>query len=91
MSGGVRSRAVGKRRLIDLDQDLLDAHQAAAHIGLTKASSFNTYVTRFPDELRPAVARGTYIRLWLRQDLDAFLKRHPGIGKRTRDAESDPS
>jgi hypothetical protein len=82
---------VGRRRVIDLDKDLLDAHQAAAHIGLSKASSFNTYVTRFPDELQPAVARGAYIRLWLRQDLDAFLKAHPGIGRKARDVDSDPS
>jgi hypothetical protein len=82
---------VGKRRLIDLDEDLLDAEQAAAHIGLDRGSSFHVYVLRFPDELTPAVVRGQRIRLWLRQDLDAFLKRHPGIGRKARDADAAPS
>ncbi len=82
---------MGKRRLIDLDEDLLDAEQAAAHIGVAGGSSFHVYVLRFPDELKPAVERGQRIKLWLRQDLDAFLKRHPGIGRKARDAGDDPS
>ena len=83
---------MGRRRLIDLDEDLLDAEQAATHIGLDKGSSFHVYVLRHPDELAPAVVRGQRIRLWLRQDLDAFLKRHPGIGRRkARDAPAPPS
>lgn len=78
---------MGRRRLIDIDEDLLDADQAAAYIGLTSGgSSFHVYAQRFGEELEPAIKRGRYIRLWLRQDLDRFLQRHPGIGKRT-----DPS
>lgn len=73
---------MGRRRLIDLDEDLLDAEQAAAYIGLTSGgSSFYVYAMRFGDELEPAIKRGRYIRLWIRQDLDKFMRRHPGIGK----------
>jgi hypothetical protein len=82
---------VGRRRLIDLDADLLDAEQAAEYMGFTHRDRLHVTMRRFPGELEPAVKRGAYIRLWLRQDLDIFLKKHPGIGNRTRDGDEDPS
>ena len=85
---------MGRRRLLDLDDDLKDAEQAAQHIGLTSSYAFHSYVTRFPEPapkgLRPAIVRGR-IRLWIRQDLDAFLKAHPTIARKGRDADGDPS
>lgn len=75
----------------DLDEDLLDAEQAAEYMGLSHRDRLHVTALRFPGELEPAVSRGAYIRLWLRQDLDRFLKKHPGIGKRTRDADEGPS
>jgi hypothetical protein len=81
---------VGRRRLIDLDDDLYVAEQAAAHLGIS-LNSFFAYVERYAPDLDPAISRGRYIRLWIRQDLDAFKKRHPGVGSRPRDASTPPS
>jgi predicted DNA-binding transcriptional regulator AlpA len=81
---------VGRRRLIDLDNDLLDSVQAAELIGLTSSNAFNVYIARYADFPEPVVVR-TRCKLWLRQDIEAWLKRHPRVGRKTRDANDDPS
>lgn len=60
-------------------------------MGLSKADALSVYQGRYPDFPDPFVDKGRYIRLWLRQDVDAFLKRHPGLGRKARDGGADPS
>ena len=71
--------------------DLMDADEAAVHLGLSSSDTFYTYVRRFPDELTPIVSKGRYIRLWLRDDLDGFLERHPGAGRNLRRDVTGPT
>lgn len=70
---------------------VLDAKAAAEYMGLSHPDRLHVTAMRFPGELEPAISRGRYIRLWLRQDLDVFLKAHPDIGRKARDAGSPPS
>lgn len=61
-------------------------------MGIGGSGAFAVYVSRYEDFPDPLVDRGRYCKLWLRQDIEAFLKRHPRMGrKRTRDDQPDPS
>lgn len=60
-------------------------------MGLASADALSVYQGRYEDFPEPTVDKGRYVRLWLRQDVDAFLKRHPRLGRKARDADGDPS
>jgi predicted DNA-binding transcriptional regulator AlpA len=74
---------VGRRRLIDLENDLLDSVQAAELIGLTSSNAFNVYIARYSDFPEPVVVR-TRCKLWLRQDIEKWQQRHPRVGRKAR-------
>jgi hypothetical protein len=81
---------VGRRRRIDPD-DLLSPPEVAERIGLASADALSVYQNRYEDFPGPFVDKGRYIKLWLVEDIDAFLKRHPRIGRKARDGGADPS
>lgn len=83
----LRSRTVGRRRLIDPD-DLLDIGQVAERIGLSSPDAAYVYISRYDDFPEPWINRGRYIRLWLPQDVDAWLRKHPGVGRRRSQGDS---
>jgi hypothetical protein len=82
---------VGRRRRIYSD-DLLSAPEVAELMGLASGDVLGVYISRYEDFPAPLIDKGRYVKLWHRPDIDAFLKRHPRIGrKRTRDDPPDPS
>jgi hypothetical protein len=60
-------------------------------MGLSSADAMSVYQGRYEDFPAPFVDKGRYIKLWLSEDVDAFLKRHPRIGRKARDVDVDPS
>jgi len=59
-------------RRVDLD-DLIDATDVAAILGLSRATSVYVYLSRYPDMPRPVVDRGPKrARLWLRTEVEAW-------------------
>lgn len=80
---------MGRPRRIDPD-DLLSPAEVAERIGLSNPD-LSVYERRYEDFPAPTVDKGRYVRLWLRQDVDAFLKRHPRIGRKARDLDPPPS
>jgi hypothetical protein len=60
-------------------------------MGLSGPGAFAVYAKRYSDFPEPIVAKSRHIRLYLRQDLEAFLKRHPRIGRKARDSPAPPS
>ena len=86
----VRSRTVGRRRRIDPD-DLLSPPEVTERLGLANPDALSVYQNRYEDFPAPIVDKGRYVRLWLRQDLDAFMNRHPRIGRKARDGSAPPS
>ena len=86
----VRSRSVGRRRRIDPD-DLLSPPEVAERIGLANPDALSVYQARYDDFPAPVIDKGRYIKLWLIGDVDAFLKRHPRIGRKARDDKPSPS
>lgn len=85
--------------------DLLDAHQVADLLGLSGGgAAVGAYRTarkpdgtlKWPDFPLPVLPADEQIAgrcfYWVRQDIEAFLKRHPRMGRnRPRDVEADPS
>lgn len=56
-------------RLVDVD-DLVDAHQVAALLGLSKPNSVFTYQKRYPQFPQPVIdLGGRRPRLWLRGEI----------------------
>ncbi len=56
--------------------DLADAREVAALLGLSHPNSVSLYQRRYPDMPRPVVDLGRgRPRLWLRPDIDAWLER----------------
>ncbi len=56
----------------DLD-DLLDAEQVAALLGLSSTGAVSVYKRRYPDFPDPAIVRGSgRCQLWVRQDVEAW-------------------
>lgn len=90
---------MGRRRRIDpdnrdevkqlLDDNLIDAAQAAELIGLHGPTAFHTYGTRFTDWPVPIADHGSFGKLYWAPDVDAFLERHPGVGRRRREGQGD--
>ena len=58
--------------------DLCDAHDVAALLGLSHANSVFGYMRRYDDLPRPVVTAGKgRIALWLRPDVQAWQETHP--------------
>jgi predicted DNA-binding transcriptional regulator AlpA len=86
----LRSRPVTPRRA-NLD-DLIDADQVAEMLGLSTARSVTVYRSRYPDFPIPAVERNSgRCMLWLRPEVERWMKAHPRLGRKARDAEDGPS
>jgi len=61
-------------RRVDIE-DLVDAHQVAALLGLARATSVHVYQRRYPDMPRPVLEReGLRARFWLRSEILAWNK-----------------
>lgn len=86
----LRSLPVTPRRA-NLD-DLIDADQVAVMLGLSTGRSVSTYRQRHPDFPPPAIERSSgRCLLWLRPEIERWLKAHPGMARKARDASADPS
>jgi predicted DNA-binding transcriptional regulator AlpA len=58
--------------------DLCDAHEVAALLGLSHPNSVFGYLRRYPDMPRPVVTAGrSKIALWLRPDVEAWCAARP--------------
>jgi predicted DNA-binding transcriptional regulator AlpA len=53
--------------------DLLDAHQVAELLGLSRRQAVSTYRGRYPDFPTPVIER-SHCTLWLRQDIEAWAR-----------------
>lgn len=61
-------------RQVDID-DLIDAHDVAALIGLSQPNNVHLYQRRYPDMPRPVLDRGgRRAKLWLRSELRVWLQ-----------------
>lgn len=75
-----RIRSVYIRRLTHMcpmvnTDDLCDAHEVAALIGLTHPNSVHGYLRRYADMPRPVLALGrNRPQLWLRPEVEAWLR-----------------
>ena len=59
-------------RHVDVE-DLIDAHEVAAILGLQQSNSVTTYLRRYADMPRPVVERaGGRTRLWVRHDVERW-------------------
>lgn len=73
------------KRRVDPD-DLLDATEVAVVLGLGSRNSVSVYARRHDDFPEPVVDKADgHTKLWLRRDVEAWRRRHPG---RTRDASA---
>jgi predicted DNA-binding transcriptional regulator AlpA len=62
--------------------DLIDANDVAAAIGLRHRNSVATYLSRYPDFPRPVVVTGGgRCRLWSRSDVNEWLSARKRAGK----------
>jgi predicted DNA-binding transcriptional regulator AlpA len=67
-------------RLVDVDE-LVDAHDVAAMLGLSHATSVHLYQRRYPDMPRPVLDRGgRRARLWLRSEISEWDARRSRTG-----------
>jgi predicted DNA-binding transcriptional regulator AlpA len=56
--------------------DLIDANDVARIVGLAHRNTVSQYLHKYPDMPRPVVdLGGSRARLWLRQDIEAWLER----------------
>lgn len=59
--------------------DLLDATEVAAVLGLGSRNSVSVYARRHDDFPRPVVDKADgHTKLWLRADVEAWRRMHPG-------------
>jgi predicted DNA-binding transcriptional regulator AlpA len=59
-------------------EDLCDAHEVAALLGLSHPNSVFGYLRRYADMPRPVVTAGrSKIALWLRPDVEAWCAARP--------------
>ncbi len=77
-----RGRVRGVCPMVNTD-DLCDAHEVAALLGLSHATSVSGYLRRYADLPRPVIALGRgRIALWLRPDVEAWARsRRAGPGR----------
>lgn len=65
--------------------ELLDATQVAALMGLSGTAAVSVYSARYDDFPEPVVIRNMgRCRLYHHADIEAFLRRHPRIGRKAR-------
>ncbi len=61
-------------RRVDVD-DLADAHDVAALMGLSHPNNVHLYQRRYPDMPRPVLDRGgRRAKLWLRSEIQTWLE-----------------
>ena len=61
-------------RKVDVD-DLADAHDVAALLGLAHANTVHQYQRRYPDMPRPVYRPGARrAQLWLRSEIEAWQR-----------------
>ena len=61
-------------RTIDVD-DLIDARQVAALLGLAQRNTVSLYQRRYPDMPKPVVDVGRgRCKMWLRSEIEAWKK-----------------
>jgi predicted DNA-binding transcriptional regulator AlpA len=61
-------------RKVDID-DLIDAEEVAAILGLSRATSVSVYQKRYPDMPRPVVSRPSgRCLLWLRSEVERWAR-----------------
>lgn len=64
-------------------EDLCDAHEVAALLGLSHANSVFGYLRRYEDLPRPVVQMGRgRVALWLRPEIEAWRARRPRRSER---------
>ena len=57
------------------DDDLADAHDVAALMGLSHPNNVHLYQRRYPDMPRPVLDRGgRRAKLWLRSEIHTWLE-----------------
>lgn len=79
---GGHSYALVMGRRVDLD-DLADAHDIAALIGLSHANHVHLYQQRYPDMPKPVLDRGgRRAKLWLRSEVKAWVERRTAAPRR---------
>jgi predicted DNA-binding transcriptional regulator AlpA len=79
MPGGDPHRRGHQRlgRQVDTE-DLIDAHEVAAILGLEQSNSVTTYLRRYPDMPRPVIEKGGgRVRLWVRRDMERWNNERP--------------
>lgn len=60
-------------RMVDVDE-LVDAHEVAALLGLAHPNTVYLYQRRYPDMPQPVYAPGSRrAKLWLRSDVTAWI------------------
>jgi predicted DNA-binding transcriptional regulator AlpA len=63
--------------------DLLDAREVAAVLGLGSRNSVSVYARRHDDFPQPVVDKADgHMKLWLRADVEAWRRLHPGRRQR---------
>lgn len=69
---------------VDTD-DLIDAREVAAILGLEQPNSVTTYLRRYVDMPRPAIEKaGGRLRLWLRPDVERWNRTRARRSSRDR-------
>ena len=57
-------------------EDLIDAHEVAAILGLSNRNGVSVYQKRYPDMPRPVLDLGNgRTRLWLRKEVETWAKK----------------
>jgi predicted DNA-binding transcriptional regulator AlpA len=61
-------------------EDLIDANDVAQLVGLAHRNTVSQYLHKYPDMPRPVVdLGGTRARLWLRPEIEAWVKQRSGV------------
>jgi len=61
--------------VVDTD-DLIDANEVAAILGLANRETVSAYLKTYPDMPRPVLEFGPrHPRLWIRQEIEAWAKK----------------
>lgn len=68
-------------RRVDVD-DLADAHEVAALMGLSQPNNVHLYQRRYPDMPRPVLDRGgRRAKLWLKSEIRTWLAQRRSEGR----------
>lgn len=75
-------------------EDLIDANDVAAIIGLAHRNTVSQYLRKYPDMPRPVVdLGGSRARLWLKPEVEAWVRnRRPGrVGRPRKSSTGSPA